>query len=128
MLSVEASAYLDLATDFITSSGFRRKYESVQKELGGRSEGLIFELADQTDAFILEAETCLESKEKMRALIAGTDPKVIFCAGLRFFSVKMWLKAHWRSESGLPIVRESALSSALIDGWRIVSNPPTHQN
>mgnify|MGYP001312259747 CR=1 FL=1 len=126
MLSVEAAAYLDLATDFINSKEFKRKYDSVHKEFQGGSGSLIFDLADQTDAFILAAEARLDSKDEMRALLLDTDPKVVFCTGLRFFNVMLWLKSRWKRESGLPIVRERALSSALIDGWRIVSNPPTH--
>lgn len=125
MLSVEAAAYLNLAADFINSKEFKRKYDSVHKEQGG-SGSLIFDLTEQTDAFILAAEARLDSKEEMRALLLEADPKVVFCVGLRFFDVMLWLKSRWRQESGLPVVRERALSSALIDGWRIVSDPPTH--
>lgn len=120
MCNAEAIAILDTAVDFLFTAKAKRKCESV-RNLGN----LIFLLAQETDAFILEAESRLGSKKALAELVENTDKEIVAAAFMRWFNLKMLLIVP---KAGAPcqftmITEEHPLSSTLILAWRECVKP-----
>ena len=124
MLNAEAATYLEIACAPMLCKEFRSKYESAKKETPSAAlPDLLAAFEDDTDLFIRKAEPLLKEKDQMARLIQETDSRVIFCAGYRYFGVMMLLRMRSASnESRLPMSSDHALSTGLIDSWKILSS------